>query len=245
MERRDALMGLDAIYVINVRAYEARRQHVKRELDRFSLEGEFIFEMDASDLTPEVEASWFLPDADMSPGQKSCALKHMIVLEKVVERRQERALVLEDDVVLDEAFPEGVQAALEEGGRWPEPKVIFLGSGGNFYTPRSQRVPGQRLYPARRGRFTDSYIIGHETAARRLAWIREHRMRKPVDNEFDRIDTALGITMLWLEDPVVEQGSKNGLFTSELEHKPPSPPVQRLKFALEKLRRKYLYQLWR
>ena len=244
MARPDPMLGLDAIYVINVRAYEARRLHVTRELARFGLHGEFVFDHDAMDLTPETESPWFVPGAELRPGQKSCALKHMVVLERIVERRQTRALVLEDDVVLDAAFPDGVKAALEEGGRWPEPKVTFLGSGGNFYTPRSRRVPGQRLYPATHGRFTDSYILGHDTATRRLAWIREHRMSKPVDNEFDRIDTALGITMLWLEDPVVEQGSKNGLFQSEVEPAPP-PALQRLKFGWEKLRRKYLYQLWR
>ena len=50
--------------------------------------------------------------------------------------------------------------------------------------------------------------------------------------------------MLWLEEPVVEQGSKNGLFQTALEAAAPRP-VQRLKFSWEKFRRKYLYQLWR
>ena len=104
--------------------------------------------------------------------------------------------------------------------------------------------PGQRLYPADRGRFTDSYIIGATTAGHRLSWIDAHRMSRPIDNEFDAMDRALGVEMLWLEPPVVEQGSKNGLFQTVLEAAP-SRPVQRLKFGWEKFRRKYLYQLWR
>ncbi len=236
--------GLDALYVINVRSFEERRMHVTRELARFGLEAEFIHELDTVDLTPELEREWFTPDNDLRPNQKSCALKHVAAIRRVRDRGQERALILEDDVVLSPDFGEGVEAALREAVRWPEPRVIFIGSGGNFYTPRSQRVEGQRLYPAQRGRFGDSYILGARTAGMRLDWIAGHRITKPIDNQFEEIDKALGIAMLWLEEPVVEQGSKNGLFQSMVEPAPP-PALQRLKFGWEKLRRKYLYQLWR
>lgn len=236
--------GLDALYVINVRSYEERRLHVTRELARFGLEAEFIHELDTADLTPELDREWFAPGNDLRPNQKSCALKHVAAIRRVRDRGQERALILEDDVVLAPGFGEGVEAALRESVRWPEPRVIFIGSGGNFYTPRSQRVEGQRLYPAQRGRFGDSYILGARTAGLRLDWIAEHRITKPIDNQFEEIDKALGIAMLWLEEPVVEQGSKNGLFQSMVEPAPP-PALQRLKFGWEKLRRKYLYQLWR
>jgi glycosyl transferase family 25 len=238
-------LGLDAIYVLNVRAYTDRRAHVERELARFGLEAEFILDFDVPDLTPELEARWFVPGCTLRPGQKSCAMKHVAALQRIVAAGHLAALVLEDDVVLEPGFAEGVQDALREAAGWAQPHVLFIGSGGNFYTPRSQRRPGQRLYRGWRGRFGDSYILGAGTAALRLAWIAEHRIGQPIDNQFETIDKAQEITMLWLEPPVVEQGSKNGLFTSALEHKPPSPPMQRLKFALEKLRRKYLYQLWR
>ncbi|MBI1395515.1 MAG: glycosyl transferase [Betaproteobacteria bacterium] len=237
-------LGLDAIFVINVRSFTERRRHVESELGRFGLTAEFVHEYDADDLTPGLEERWFVPGADLRPNQKSCALKHVAALERVRERACRAALVLEDDVVLDPAFPEGIRAALDEGARWPEPRVTFVGSGGNFFTPRSERRPGQRLYPARRGRFGDSYILGAETAGRRLDWIAAHRIARPIDNQFEAIDLELGITMLWLEDPVVEQGSKNGRFQSMVEPAPP-PPIQRLKFGWEKFRRKYLYQLWR
>jgi len=237
-------LGLDAIYVINVRSFTDRRRHVEAELAKFGLTAEFVHEHDAVDLTPEIDARWFVEGNGLRPNQKSCALKHVRALERIRDQGCRHALVLEDDVVLSPGFAEGVMAALSEGSRWSEPRVLFIGSGGNFFTPRSQRVPGQRLYPAQRGRFGDSYILSAVTAGQRLDWIAEHRISKPIDNQFEAIDKALGITMLWLEDPVVEQGSKNGLFQSEVEPAPP-PAVQRLKFGWEKLRRKYLYQLWR
>lgn len=237
-------LGLDRIYVINVRAFEDRRRHVTAELARFGLEGEFVHEWDAMDLTPEIETRWFNAAAPLTANQKSCALKHVIALQRIVERGETAALVLEDDVVLSAEFAEGVRSALAEAPGHPESQVLFIGCGGNFYTPRSQRRPGQHLYPATRGRFADSYVIGAQTARRRLDWIAAHRISLPIDNQFEAIDKALGISMLWLEEPVVEQGSKNGLFQTALEVAPPRP-VQRLKFGWEKFRRKYLYQLWR
>ncbi len=236
--------GLDRIYVINVRAFEQRRLHVSAELARYGLEAEFVHEWDARDLTPEIEAQWFVPSAGLNASQKSCALKHVAALRRIAERDESAALVLEDDVVLAPAFAEGVANALAEAPRYASPQVLFIGCGGNFYTPRSQRRPGQHLYPATRGRFADSYLIGADTARRRLDWIAANRIARPIDNQFELIDRTLGISMLWYEDPVVEQGSKNGLFQTSLEPAPPRP-VQRLKFGWEKFRRKILYQLWR
>ncbi|MCU0870273.1 MAG: hypothetical protein MUF30_11885, partial [Burkholderiales bacterium] len=77
-----------------------------------------------------------------------------------------------------------------------------------------------------------------------LAALEAVPIHDPADNALDAIDRACGITILWLEPPVLEQGSKTGRFASSLEPAPPRP-LQAVKFAWERLRRKYLYQLWR
>ncbi len=69
-------------------------------------------------------------------------------------------------------------------------------------------------------------------------------MTKPIDVVFESVDRDAGIRFLWLEHPVVEQGSKLGLFETSLE---PALPnwLQGLRYRLERLRRRYIYQLWR
>lgn len=233
----------DGIYVINVKKFAERRAHIQSQLARFDMAAEFVLDWDADEITPEEMEQYFLGH-NLSLGQMSCALKHVKTLEQIVHKQQQQALVLEDDAIFSTEFKQGLAYALAESCNFALPKVIFIGCGGNFYTPKSQRVPGQHLYVGRRGRFTDSYIIDCETAKKRLAWIQANKISQPIDNQFEKIDRELGITMLWLEDPVVEQGSKSGLYTSAIEKAPPAM-IQQLLFNWEKLRRKYIYQLWR
>ena len=236
-------LGLDAILVVNAKPFVERRRHVVAQLARFGLSGTFIDDFDADEIGDELDRRYFT-GTELSRGQKSCALKHVEALRRIVEHGWQHCLVLEDDVVLADGFVEGVRAALAETRDLPRPYVVFLGAGGNFYTPASQRQPGRRIYPASKGRFADSYIAGAEEAQLRLALIEAEPMHKPIDVVFDTIDRRAGIRLLWLEDPVVEQGSKLGLFRSSLE---PAPPnwLQALRYRLERLRRRYLYQLWR
>jgi glycosyl transferase family 25 len=238
-----AALGLDAILVINVKRFVERRQHVEAQLARFGLRGEFVHDFDVEDITRELDRRHFAGDA-LNRGQKSCALKHLAALRQIVARGWRHCLVLEDDVVLAEGFADGVRAALAETAQERHPFVVYLGAGGNFYTPASQRRPGRRIYEAHKGRFTDSYLLGAAEAGLRLAHIDAAPMTQPIDVTFEAIDRAAGIRFLWLEEPVVEQGSKLGVFRTSLEAAPPNW-LQAVRYRLERLRRKYLYQLWR
>jgi glycosyl transferase family 25 len=233
------LLGLDGILVINVRSFVDRRKNIERQLDPLGLRYEFIHDYDASDLTPETVRKYF-SKSTLNPGQQSCAMKHLQAHRLIIERNWQRALILEDDVILARGFVEGVRDAITEASRLEEPHVLFIGSGGNLYTPRHLLVPGQRLYRADKGRLAEAYVIGRRAAEIRMAWIERSGIVLPVDNLFERIDHEMGIASYWLEEPVAVQGSKNGTYRSALA---PAPPnfVQRVKFGLQKLRRKYLY----
>lgn len=234
---------LEHIYVLNVKKFTQRRLFMEQQLARFSMEAEFIFDWDADELTDALIEQYFTGN-DLSRAQMSCAMKHITALQKIAAANNHFNLVLEDDAVFTDDFLQGLQNALQQSHQFQGHKVIYIGSGGNFFTPKSQRVKGQYLYIGSKGRFADSYIIDSQTAQKRLDWIAKNKISKPIDNQFEFIDKQLDIKILWLEDPVVEQGSKNGLFDSALEKAPPSW-LQGLLFRWEKLKRKYIYQLWR
>jgi glycosyl transferase, family 25 len=236
-------LPLDGILIINPRSFLERRRSIERQLQRHGLEYEFIHTYDATDLDEALVKKYFR-NPTLRSGQQSCAMKHFAAMRLVVERRWEKALILEDDVILAPDFIQGVRDAVRESSVIERPHVVFIGSGGNFYTPKRLRVPGQRLYKAPKGRFADSYILGANTAKLRVEWIEQSGIVGPIDCHFDEVDPKLGIEWYWLEDPVAEQGSKNGTFQSVLE---PATFnfVQRVRFGWEKIRRKYIYQLWR
>ncbi|WKJ91082.1 glycosyltransferase family 25 protein [Methylomonas montana] len=235
---------LDRILVLNVKKFDQRRSFMEQQLIEFGLSAEFIFDWDIEDLSDDVIADYF-GDNPLTAAQQSCALKHVAALQKIAANQgQGLSLVLEDDAVFGKDLKLGLQRALEQSLQFPGDKVIYIGSGGNFFTPKSQRKPGQYLYPGHRGRFADSYLIDAHTARKRLEWIKIQKINEPIDNQFEKIDKQLGIQILWLEDPVIEQGSKNGLFQSALEADPPTW-LKAIFFRWEKLKRKYIYQLWR
>ncbi|ULA64998.1 MAG: hypothetical protein LZF86_190293 [Nitrospira sp.] len=230
---------LDGILVINPRNFVERRESMERQLRPLGLPYEYVHAFDIGDLTADVTNRYF-GNRLLHPGQQSCALKHVQALRLMCERNWRQALILEDDALLDARFTEGLRAALAEAAEFPQPYVLFVGSGGNQYTPRRMRRPGQCLYKAERGRLAEAYVIGRQAAQLRLEWIDAHGIPSPIDNLFEQIDRELGIAMYWLEPPIVEQGSKNGRFRSVLEASPPNV-IRRVTATMQKLRRKYLY----
>jgi len=238
-----SILPIDGILIINPRDFVHRRESIEQQLRSLGLKYEFIHTYDACDLDPATTRRYFRHPYP-NPSHQSCAMKHLAALRLVVERNWERALILEDDAILAPDFIQGVRDAVSEASAITRPHVVYIGSGGNFYTPKSMRVPGQRLYKAPKGRFTDSYILGADTAKLRVEWIGAHGISGAIDVHFDTTDPKMGIAWYWLEDPVVEQGSKNGTFRSAIQAAPPNI-IQRVRFGWEKIRRKYIYQLWR
>jgi glycosyl transferase family 25 len=239
----ESIPPIDGILIINPRNFIDRRESIERQLRSLGLKYEFIHTYDACDLDPSTTQRYFRPPYP-NLGHQSCAMKHLAALRVVAERRWHQALILEDDVILGCDFLQGVRDAIREASTIARPHVVYIGSGGNFYTPRSLRVPGQRLYKAAKGRFTDSYILGAVTARLRVEWMEQHGIAGAIDVHFDATDPKLGIEWYWLEDPVVEQGSKNGIFRSAIQSAPPNV-IQGVRFWWEKIRRKYIYQIWR
>jgi glycosyl transferase, family 25 len=227
-------------YVIHAKSLPERSAHIRRELDLAGISFEWVLDFDADEITPEVDHAWFAPDADLTMPQKSCALKHIVAMQRIRERRQEMALVFEDDAQLVPNFVDRLQRALEEATRWPRPRILHLGAATNFYTPADQLRPGQIVYPGNRVRNMEAYALGAIEAQARLDWITRNPMTEPIDITFNTGDPAMGIPFLWPEPPLAEQGSLNGAFKSSLDRKGRGQRRLSIQFAIQKFRRKTL-----
>jgi glycosyl transferase family 25 len=98
-------------YVINLARSPERRAHVVAGLNRAGLDYEIVEAVDGRelDLTDSRIVNPTEPDQMFSPlwattwalpGVAGCALSHLLVCQRILERGDSRALVLEDDVLL-------------------------------------------------------------------------------------------------------------------------------------------------
>jgi len=167
-------------HVINLARSPERRAHMLRELRKVGIEYEFVEGVDGRDVdlsdTSLVSPTW----QGRSPflvGAVGCALSHQKVWGKVLQDGAERALILEDDVILPadmnalvEAVAmrtEGAEAVLLHyfGGSRPEQRLQLRGS--------SQLSPSRVLaLPTDIGRLggTGAYILTRD-ACQRMAKI--------------------------------------------------------------------------
>lgn len=212
--------GLDAIFVIHAAKFVERRALIERQLGSLGLPFEFVVDFDANDI-PLALSERFFENSTLSLAQQSCALKHWHAHGLIVQRQISRALVLEDDVILAPQFLQTLHELIHEELALDDPHVTFLGCGGHYYIPSDELRVGQLLYPRNQGKFADSYIVSQQTAQRRLNWIDAHGINRPIDHLFEQIDRELKTPMFWLEPPIVEQGSHNGVFASTLEKSHP------------------------
>jgi glycosyl transferase family 25 len=232
------------VYVIHAAHFVERKKHITQALNEQGIDFEFVEAFDPKDITEDVERNYFAPDVQMSMGAKSCALKHVHVMEMMRDRQQRLALVLEDDLVLDKDFVPWVHAFLKEATDFVEGYSIQLGCANNMYVPGRQLRKNQHLYLQKEVRAGEAYLIDAQAANQRLEWIYKNKISLPIDHLFNLSDRQLGLSIYWSDPTLVEQGSMNGLFKTSLDTGRINKSALRLKFkfAWQRLRKKYIYR---
>ena len=209
---------VDAVFVLSVRSFHDRIAHIEAELQRHGIAFEWIFEHDAAQLAPELIDSTFAP-SDMGPPQQSLVLKHIETWERCVAQGYRRVLVFEDDALLAPDFARVFGAAMQAADRIEQPYMIYLGCGDNKYVSPAQRsgsvlVKTNLPLPA-----TDAIVVDQRAARLRLEYVGRQKITRPADWLMREADAAVGVAHYWLAEPIVEQGSMTGRFTSVLDRK--------------------------
>lgn len=208
---------VDAVFVVSVRTFTERIEHMRREMARFGIRFEWMFDYDPGSIDPALIERTFAP-SDLKASHQSLVLKHAATWRACVERDLRRVLVFEDDVVLAPDFPQAFGRAMQEADRLAPGYLIYLGCGDNRYVDGAAHcdatlVPGGPLSAA------DAVVFDREAARRRLDWMTRHRVTRPADWLMREVDAQCATPHYWLGEPVVEQGSMNGRFASSLDDK--------------------------
>ena len=207
---------VDAVFVLSVRSFADRIAHIEAQMAHHGIAFEFVFEHDA-DAIPEALIERRFAPSDMRRSHQSLDLKHIRTWELALERRLARVLVFEDDAVLAPDFAARFARVMAEATTLAPGWLLYLGCGDNRVVPQPRAATAlvtAGLLPA-----TDALVFDHEAAARRLAWIDQHRITRPADWMTRETDAAVGVRHYWLARPLVEQGSMNGQFDSVLDAK--------------------------
>lgn len=218
--------------------YEDREQHILKEFGRRGVPVHFYTDWDQEDITEAVRKS--SSSGSLSPAALSLALKHLGIWQEFLKSDKPYCLVFEDDVFLARDFVAKLKMCLAELGSTERKAVVYLGNGSNYYVGWKNLRKGQRLYPAKHARCTDSYLITRPVAEARCAWFAANKIPTTIDHLIEKVDPEIGVEMLWFERPIVEQGSENGTFRSAIINKKRRPLwLKRLQWNWKKYRRQY------
>jgi len=163
------------IFVINLKHSTERRATMTERLNQLGLNYSFIEAVNGSELNLKTLPFYdgmrrrLLFGRDMSKGELGCLLSHRAIYQEIVDRNLEKAIILEDDVIIAPAFPAVVQALLKVPVKWD--MVRFLDSEKIY---RRSRTIGSLLEsyalirPAISSGGAHAYMITQNTARQLL-----------------------------------------------------------------------------
>ena len=208
-----ALQGIDRVFVLSVKSFSDRINHITRELGKHNISFEFVFDFDVPDLQTGDLAIFSHDDMEMSG--KSLVLKHIAVWKKMVADGLHRTLVLEDDAILNDDFREAMLEIIRAADTLSPGYLIFLG-GADTKLPKVFWESPSTLIPHRMTT-TEGFIIDGTLARRRLEWLNRHAVQWPADHLMCRMDEEIGAPHFWPRRAIIQQASCTGQFKTTID----------------------------
>ena len=228
--------------VIHAAALKERGEHMDRMLCRFNMDYEFVKDADLDHLDAQLMGRFFKDGATLQPtARHSCAAKHFLACEYIVNHDLEGALVLEDDIVLHTNFKSVCAKSLDELRRDYEgrPAIISFEDSSLRFVPRSQRRKGQLLYPATKGRMAGCYWMSRRCAEVILQDLAVNKCSATDADTYHYQLLQRGlIDYLWCQPTIATQGTFSGAFRSSLAN---DGSFVRLRWLFKKNYKKLLY----
>ena len=210
------------VFVLHVKkGYEDRAVHMEKVLGKTNTPFEYMLDGDISDLTPERMERYFGGELSTPSPVSSCAMKHLLVAQKMVDEGIPEALVFEDDIFLKRRFWPVVQKSRKEMAPRREAGLPFwvgFEAGSLKVVARSQRRRGRVVYPGSEVQCAGAYLLNLPMARLIVESARAEKVSVPFDWYADSIRRRLPEAFYWSYPVVAEQGSHNGSMHSIIGH---------------------------
>jgi GR25 family glycosyltransferase involved in LPS biosynthesis len=150
------------IFVITLPDSTSRQESVKSQLHALNLPFEFFEGVDGRKISDDEIAKYYdtkrankYLGRDITKGEIGCALSHKNIYEKLIANNIQRAIVLEDDIIIDRQFPELV-SRLEH--------LAINNYIIKMETAETQTVPWHKI------RLGNGYVIEHPLSSVTYTW---------------------------------------------------------------------------
>jgi GR25 family glycosyltransferase involved in LPS biosynthesis len=177
------------VFIVHYKKLFERKIHILEQFIKHSIRDYEFIEIDRDEIKKDV-----LPyfEENYSKVLIAIALSHFDIYRKIAESKENQyALILEDDVILDEKFTEKLNGYLVELPT--EFDMLFIGDGAYLHISDEQIIPNKHIYekchdPTDWGGFgatrcLDSYIVSKKGAITLCEYIQnlKYVINDPID----------------------------------------------------------------
>lgn len=208
-------------FIINVSDNHLRRDRMIKLVHDFLCikNSEFIHDGDLKDLSENVLESYFKGDMKQVKPATSCAFKHILAYQKLINSADNLALILEDDVILASNFCHKLnEYILEINKNSISNFLISLEDSNLKYVKNSELKSGKFLYKNKHGRMASAYLIDKTFATNILNEIKANKCHQPIDWFHNYCSDTEIINIYWSHPTIASQGSVVGSIPSIIDN---------------------------
>src|ERR1035437_2448504 len=228
-------------YIIHVSDAFEREIYIKKQIANKELDCTFILDGDKKDLTTHIISDYFKEPLNSVSNVSSCAYKHILAYEQIVNNAIEFALILEDDISFYRNFKTQFNLICAEiKSRNIRKYIISLEDSNLQYVKKSKRIQNTFLYKKPNGRMAGAYLIDNECARNILLEIKNNKCFLPIDWFHNHSSNNNLISIYWSHPALAIQGSLNGEMPSMIDNKK-FGYTRILLFRIQKAYKKILY----
>jgi len=237
-------LSVDAVFVLSVRTFEDRINHIKKQMALHNIQYQFIFQFDIPELNAEILLDTFESINALEKPQQSLVLKHIYTWRMCVQHKFKNILVFEDDVILQDGFVAKLNDAILTLEKKQNAYLLFLG-GADTKVPDTFLLSNDTILEQPIAT-AEAYLTNYQACTQRIDWLSFHKVKLPADFLLRTMDPQCGVSQYWLKEPIAEQGSVTGVFESSLDkqRKKHSLKFNYLRFQWQKINRKKLRKFY-
>ena len=197
-------INVDKIYVCHYKKLIERKKSIIDQLNYFNMDNyEFVenYDKDVWDESsilikyPNINK----PQNNMTPGEKSLALKHVWIIQDMHEKNYSSVLVLEDDAILCDNFVNYFNFYKSQ-----LPEDWDIGWVGSCFNLREPQKPNINVYKTDRGsRCTHAFCLSKNFAQKVHQEV--VNVNRPSDHYYNHLVKSFNLNNYWFQPPLALQ----------------------------------------